>query len=87
MAKAHPCYGGPLDGMNATDGDFHGYYEKVPGTKRNDYSKPIEGMYEHLSDDYVPFNIAHRAWLRGATPNVVYMHRSILRDSVVPSKR
>ena len=40
-------------GEFATTGDFQGHYPKVPGTNRNDYHTPkIEGMYEHLHDEY-----------------------------------
>jgi hypothetical protein len=86
--KAHPCIGGPLDGLYATDGDFHGSYEKVPGTKRNDYGKPVEGMYEHLKGEYTPYNIATRAMIRGKErANVVYVHDSLNRASVSPRLR
>lgn len=87
--KAHPCIGGPLDGLYATNGDFHGFHEKVPGTRRNDYSKPtIEGMYAHLKGEYVAYNISARALLRRKERgNVVYVHDSVNRASVVPSRR
>jgi len=85
--RAHPCVGGPLDGQYATDGDFHGYYEKVPGTRRNDYSKKIEGMYEHLKDEYYPYNCANRSWARHRMPNVVFVHKDLVGPSVPPSKR
>lgn len=87
--KAHPCIGGPLDGEFATDGDFHGYHEKMPGTQRNDYTKPIEGMYEHLRHEYVPYNISTRSHMRGkkGRANVVYVHDSINKFSIAARKR
>jgi hypothetical protein len=88
VAKAHPCIGGPLDGEFATSGDFHGSYEKVPGTQRNDYSKPVEGMYAHLSDDYYQFNTAYSYTMkRRNLARVVWLHVSMLRPSIAPSKR
>lgn len=81
--RAHICIGGPLDGEFATNADFYGAYEKVPGTKRNDYSKPIEGMYAHLKHDYFDYNNA----TRGRLANVVWIHKSLLPPSIPASKR
>lgn len=84
--KAHICIGGPLDGQYAASGDFYGFYEKEPGTQRNDYSKRIEGMFEHLKDEYHQFNNAGRAFTpRGC--HVVWLHKSILKPSVPLNQR
>ena len=82
--KAHVCIGGPLDGEFATGADFHGGYEKVDG--RNDYKKPIEGMYEHLKNEYHQFNNAGRAWNRTGS-NVVWIHTSVLKGSIPARER
>ncbi|HEY6019187.1 MAG TPA: hypothetical protein VIY48_04585 [Candidatus Paceibacterota bacterium] len=84
--KAHFCIGGPLDGEFATSDDFYGGYEKVPGTRRNDYSKRVEGMYEHLKDEYHQFNNASRV---GAPKgcHVVWIHKNALSPSISPRKR
>jgi hypothetical protein len=83
--KAHICIGGPLDGEYATSADFHGGYEKVPGTNRNDYSKKVEGMYEHLSDQYWQYNNSYNTRKRAP---VLWMHESLLtRMPISPRER
>lgn len=84
MAKAHLCLGGPLDGEHAQGADFYGGYEKIPGTRRNDYSKRVEGMYEHLRSQYVQFNTASHGY---AKSDVVWIHRDLLTGSVSPKDR
>jgi len=82
--RAHICIGGPLDGEFACSDDFYGGYEKVPGTNRNDYSKSVEGMYEHLKGQYQQFNTAHSR--RGAC-NVIWLHTSLMKVPVSPRAR
>lgn len=82
--KAHVCIGGPLDGEFATTADFWGGYEKVPGTNRNDWSRRIPGMYEHLTHDYVQFHNASRAKGRAT---VVWIHRPLLPVSIPARQR
>ncbi len=94
--KAHICIGGPLDGEFATGADFYGGYEKTDG--RNDYKKPVAGMYAHMKDEYHQFNTAHRSgttirWkaeggkIKRWECHVVWLHTSLLQPAISPKDR
>ena len=88
------CCGGPLDGKHALWADFVGSYEKVHG--RNDYSKPIPGMYAHFRDEYRAFNTANRmattfgrtskrAGTKAVTAHVLFVHVDLLTAGSIPA--
>lgn len=82
--KAHVCIGGPLDGEFATSADFYGGYEKVAGTNRNDYSRRVEGMYQHLRDQYHQFHNASRDSRRAT---VVWIFHEMLPRAISARQR
>jgi hypothetical protein len=70
----------------ATSMDFDGGYAKKGG--RNDYSNPIEGMYNHLKGEYAQYNLgaAYGRQLRHA-PTMVWVHADTLKPSISPKDR
>jgi hypothetical protein len=101
MKKAYPCIGGPLDGKHAitddfSDGPHHWEYPTPDGNWTRDWVKRVPGskpkkvmdgpaeIYGHLKDDYVAYNSAGRN-SKGAS--MVWIHVSLLKPAISPSKR
>ncbi len=86
--KAHICIGGPLGGEFATSEDFQGGYPIKDG--RRDYTRKIEGMYEHLAGQYAQYNFGYAPYPTSITknrPSMVWIHKDLLLPSISPSKR
>lgn len=97
--KAHICIGGPLDGKFAISKDFedaprHWEYPEGEsprfgpnGNGREVIDGPA-GMYNHLRDDYVQYNISVRSsWVPKNAPSMVWLHKDLLKPSKSPRER
>lgn len=94
---AYPIIGGPLDGMYATTSDFE---ERVVakhdsfkyGTKEIQYKAGHifreGGMYGHLANEYEEFNASRGVRKKlGASPSMVYIHKTLLKPLIHPRDR
>ena len=94
--KAHICIGGPLDGYFATSEDFAGapYKYSYPNGRTNPPMRTITGdagMYNHLRDEYAQYNFGNSpygsSFIPRARPSMVWLHYTLLKPSIPPSRR
>lgn len=85
---AYPIVGGPLDGKHAITDDFSQYYQKY---ESDVWPKDMgAGIYKHLADEYVEYNIAGGARSKKVgsfPPSMVYIHKSLLKPLISPKDR